>query len=70
MANELVEQMKAMIREGSELTGWSESTVCLRAVNNGRLYQRLQEGGNFNVSTYERLKKWLAHEKNKRVADG
>lgn len=40
--------------------GLRPSTVCLRAVGNGHLYNRLTDGGDCSSRTMERVRRYMA----------
>ena len=53
-----------IIREIEEFctrSGGAPSTLCLRAVNNPHLYERMLKGGSCTILTAERLRNYMAN---------
>jgi hypothetical protein len=58
------EQLLAQIGEFCRSAGMAESTFGRRAVNDGKLVQRLREGGRITLDTLERIRNFLGVEAN------
>lgn len=43
-----------------EATGRKPSTVATLIMNDGKFFNRLRSGGDFQLGTYERVMKWFA----------
>lgn len=53
------QQLIRAIRDYAEKTGLSPSTITLRAVNNSRLYDRLERGGDCTTEIAGRLAAYM-----------
>lgn len=62
------EQLLAQIGEFCRSAGMAESTFGRRAVNDGKLVQRLREGGRITLDTLERIRNFLGVEGNENAA--
>lgn len=54
--------------EYCRLTGYARSTVALKVMDDGKFFDRVEEGGGVTISTYEKVMKWFAdHSEDSRV---
>ncbi len=51
--------MLAALDRHCAATGLKPSTVATKAVNDGKFFERVREGGGFNIRTYERVMEWF-----------
>ena len=58
------EQLLAQIADYCRSAGMAESTFGRRAVNDGKLVQRLREGGRITLDTLERIRTFLGIDAN------
>ena len=54
------DQLISEIEAFAEAKGWKPSTVCVKAVNNSRLYDRMKRSRYFRVDAAQRLREFMA----------
>lgn len=55
MENELRAKLTATAERCTRITGMSEATIGLRAVNDNTIFKRLRSGAGFTIKTFDRL---------------
>ena len=55
----MVEQLIERIQAEAQRRGIAPSTLCREAVNDGKLFKRLQDGGTVTLPTFQRLNAWM-----------
>jgi hypothetical protein len=53
------EKVISLIENEAGQRGIAPSTLCLRAVNDGKLFKRLVQGGSINLRTLEKLESYF-----------
>jgi hypothetical protein len=48
------------IKEAAHVIGIAPTTLCQRAVKNGALVQRLEDGGTVTAATIRKIREWIS----------
>jgi len=60
----MIKEILHNIEQEAKRQGLAPSTLCLRAVNDGKFYKRVKAGGSINLRTLDKLNKFFEDSSN------
>ena len=59
METELRSHLLDTVAAFAGLTGFEQSTIAQRAAGDWRFFERIRDGGSFNIKTYDKVMLWF-----------